>query len=472
MQTPLWGQPGEGTGASTGLSRTMSPGTVGKLASSREIAMRVRFDGTVPDRRRLYWRGPTLATFDGQTWRELELPDEGSPVAPRIEFGRGADPIDYAITLEPQGEQWLLALDMPARIAPPFDTLAQLTAELGLEANEPVTERVRYRLRSYLDYKAGRNESVRSLAPYLELPPGSNPRARALAASWAQQGENVAGLIDRMLLFFREEPFSYTLNPPILGRETVDDFLFRTRAGFCEHYSSAFVVMMRAMGIPARVVTGYQGGEQGLDGSYWIVRQADAHAWAEVWIRDRGWIRVDPTAAVAPERVERGSRLAPISDGRRTGNALLGRFALRLDWVTNAWNEWVLTYDGRRQRRFLSALGLGFESWQEVAGLLAGVLLLVLGGCALLTLHPKTPRDPVERAWSEFCDKLAAHGLTRQLHETAWQLLERANRVLEPDAALSARRIVERYNRLRFDPRPIPPQGVRNFQRFVRRFRP
>jgi hypothetical protein len=359
---------------------------------------------------------------------------------------------------------------------------ATLQPDLQLVTNAPLASRTRFSVESSVGWQAGLNETPASLRNWLELPPGFNPRTLALAARWREDERADQHLVERALTMFREQPFRYTLQPPRLGRDSVDDFLFETRSGFCEHYAGAFVVLMRALDIPARVVTGYQGGERNPVDDWWLVRQADAHAWVEVWLSDRGWVRVDPTAAVAPERIERGvrleSRFADIP-GIDAAAPLLARLRFNFDAITNAWNQWLLSYDKGRQQHLLERLGLRADDWRSLAAALALALTVIVGTIAVLTLHPRRARDPVERAWDEFCQRMAATGLMRLPHETASNYLRRVERMLEPESVPEARRIVALYNRLRYDrptagDRETDPQrvDVRKLHRCVRQFRP
>jgi Transglutaminase-like enzymes, putative cysteine proteases len=300
---PLWGLPRDARAARTGVSDEMEPGTISELAQSDEVAFRVEFDGPQPEHARLYWRGPVLWYDNGRTWKrraEIPLTEAGpSPLEGQVPS------FHYAITLEPTQQYWLFALEMPGQ-AP---AQAYLTHDYQLRARELVQRRIRYELTSYPDYRLD-IENLPELHRALQLPYGSHAKTIALARAWRRSGTDPASLIARALRLFNEEKFYYTLTPPLLTGDNVDEFLFSTRQGFCEHYASAFTVLMRAAGIPARVVTGYQGGEYNPAGNYLIVYQRDAHAWAEVWLEHRGWVRVDPTAAVAPERVRLGIRSA------------------------------------------------------------------------------------------------------------------------------------------------------------------
>ncbi len=473
LSTPMWGAEGLSGAARTGLSETMSPGSIAELSQSDEVAFRVHFD-TEPARPALYWRGPVLDHFDGRAWSTSRvLPHAPGPTS--IEIPADAPRHRYAVTLEPTGQRWLFALEAPIDIDPRWASRSSIDGAFTLVARDEIGQRIRYEMVSSTTYRLGADATPASLRNWLRLPPGSSPRTLALAAQWRTEGLAPAALVERALRMFREQPFRYTLRPPLLDHEPVDEFLFDTRAGFCEHFASAFVVLMRALDVPARVVTGYQGGERNTLDDYWIVRQSDAHAWTEVWLAGRGWLRIDPTAAVAPERIERGAvrQVGAIADrfDARNESSLWRRLSLRLDGITHGWNQWVLSYDDQRQRGLFSAFGLDFGDWRELAGLFAALSMLVIGGCALLTLHPKPPKDPVERAWSEFCDKLAACGIPREQHETAWQFHERSRRLLDAESTAQARRIVTLYNELRYSGRSSNID-VRHLRQSVARFQP
>ncbi|MBN9463092.1 MAG: DUF3488 domain-containing transglutaminase family protein [Burkholderiales bacterium] len=470
---PLWGLPADAQRARTGLSESMAPGNIAQLSESDEIAFRVLFDGPVPPTAQLYWRGPVFGSFDGRTWRPLV--QAGAP-PPRVEpLDAAGAAIRYTVTQEPTGRNWLFALEMPVRIEAGDETPAQLRPDLQLVARDASGGRTRHALVSYTRFRAGLNETPQSLRSWLALPAGFNPRTRALADRWRGEPLDDRQQVERALRLFHDQPFRYTHEPPPLGRDAVDDFLFDTRAGFCEHYAGAFVVLMRALGVPARVVTGYQGGERNPVDGYWLVRQADAHAWAEVWLADAGWVRVDPTAAVAPQRIERGLRLGAdryAGDLSEAARPLLQRLRFNLDAIGNAWNQWVLSYDRGRQQHLLSRIGIAAGDWQRLAALLAAVLAVLLGAVALLTLHPRRPRDPVERAWLAFCDRLAACGLARRKHETASAYLGRIGRALEPAQLAEARRIVAAYERLRYATADPDRQAVRHLRKSVQAFKP
>ena len=475
--TPLWGLPEDAGGARTGLSDSMSPGDIASLAESDEVVMRVQFDGSDPPPARMYWRGPTFGYFDGRIWRVSRAVATATPDPEvRVPAGRGLA-LRYTATMEPAPHRWLLALETPVEVPAVDGRRIAIAPTFEVLADEPLTERLRYVGSARFDAEFGRNETTASRQNWLRLPTGFNPRTMALADRWRADGAaTVPELVGRAMNWLRDEAFSYTLTPPLLGRHSIDEFLFETRAGFCEHFSGAFVVLMRALGVPARVVTGYQGAERNSRDGYWIVRQSNAHAWAEVWSEDAGWIRVDPTSAVAPERIERGG----LQTGRRSANrgfAAAGQDWLRgwrldFDGLTHAWNQWILAYDKSRQRSLLSRLGLDVTDWREVAGSFAGVLALVLGGVALTTLRPGKARDPVEQQFDEFCQRLAAIGADRQPHETANTFLYRIDRLLDPDSSALAHDIVATYNRLRYDLGSNQRDLLEPLKQMVRAFKP
>lgn len=465
---PLWGLPKDAYQGRTGLAGEMEPGTISELVQSGDVAFRVRFTGAMPPPAQRYWRGPVLEDFDGRRWR----PHEAAPMATLAPFTPAGDPIDYAVIMEPSNRRWLLALDLPASLPP----RASMTSAFQLLRDQPVNEVYRYEVRSYPRYRTGALTEALRLAS-LHLPAGSNPRARQLAEDWRLRHPQPEARVKAALALFREQPFSYTLRPPRLGVHSIDEFLFGTRQGFCEHYASAFVFLMRATAIPARIVTGYQGGEPNNIDNYLIVRQSDAHAWAEVWLDERGWVRVDPTAAVSPDRVEQGlyGALAEADElpflARRGGHLQwLRQLAMGWDTLNIRWNEWVLAYGPDRQKRFLSGLGFGTVDWKEMVlalvGAMSGLMLLVL----LLRWYRLRPADPVVRAWQRFCTRLARRGWQRRPHEGPLDFSQRVA-THRPEWAGPVREIGELYARLRYGPESSGA-AVQRLQRLTRRFHP
>jgi len=471
IQGSLWGLPQDAYAGLTGLSEEMRPGDVRELTLSDAVAFRAYFPEGAPRAGDLYWRAIVLNQFDGRAWTRgrdfpIRRPDPGAaPVVP------------YSLTLEPSNRPWLPTLEWP--VYTPQN--ARIRTGQSLEWRYPIRERLIIDMKSVLTNTniIANKEEIASARILLS----ASPRVRALAARLRSSGSE-RDTVQAVLAYFREQEFHYTLSPPILGDDPVDEFLFETRRGFCEHFASAFVVLMRAAGIPARVVTGYQGGEYSPAGRYFIVRQLDAHAWAEVWISGRGWLRTDPTAAVAPERIEYGA------DALRrllVRGARLGRTAptaaLELDWLERArrdarlaldlvqstWSRWVLGYNAERQREFLTWIGLGDFSTSRLVGLLAMCLAAVVAVYLVIT-RPRRPRpDPVLRPYQRFCHKLARAGLTRAPHEGPMDFAARCVRQ-RPDLSEDVRAITDLYVRLRYDNRENPDR-IDELQDRVARFR-
>ena len=474
---PLWGLPDDAHAGRTGLSDSMSPGEIADLAESEEVVMRVDFGGMGPPVSAMYWRGPSFGEFDGRTWRPARYA-AALPPRPEVRLPAGArHPVAYTATMEPSSSRWILALETATQVPVLSDQRIMISPSFELIAGAPVTERIRYQAEAHLDAQIGHNETAASLRNWLHLPADYNPRTIEMAERWLAEGEApVAAQVERAMDWLRRDRFRYTLAPPLLGKHTVDEFLFDTKAGFCEHFSSAFVVLMRALGVPARVVTGYQGAERNEVDDYWIVQQSNAHAWAEVWSGERGWIRVDPTSAVAPERIDRGRNTvrsrAGIAQTAFGGQDWLRSWRLNLDALTHNWNQWVLSYDKSRQQSLLGRFGIDITDWREAAGTIAGVLGLLLGLVALATLRPRIPTDPVERQFDEFCQRLAAIGAERMPHETANRYLYRVDRLLDPEQSALAHDIVATYNRLRYDLGSSQRDILEHLKRMVRSFKP
>ena len=459
VQGPLWGLPADAQAAVSGLSDSMSPGLITQLSLSDGIAFRVRFNGAPPRGADLYWRGPVLSQFDGRNWRA----QPPNPLRP-ARFEAAGTAVDYEVTLEPSNRPWLFALEMPTRLP----DNARLTADLQPVTDKPVISRQRYSARSYPQFRSLPVEERADLEAYLALPMRANPRTRELMVGWVLENASAAQLVERALRHFRTEEFFYTLEPPLLDNNAVDEFLFGARRGFCEHYASAFVVMMRMARVPARVVTGYQGGEINPVDGVFTVRQSDAHAWAEVWLAGRGWTRVDPTAAVSPARVERGmpgampQRFAPPLIARLVGDwGAQWAARTRLNWeaLANQWNQLVLNYTPERQRDTLERIGMKTPTWQEmVIAMTLGVGSIALA-VALWLVRAARERDPLKRAWQHCCDSVAKLGARRAPHEGALDFctratLELAQRQVPAERLHKLREIAERYSALRYGRKP------------------
>jgi transglutaminase-like putative cysteine protease len=421
IQGPLWGLPGDALGGKTGLSDSMAPGTLSTLAQSDEIAFRVRFIDAVPAQPQLYWRGIVLGDYDGRTWTRVPRKRGLERLEVAI-HARGA-PVRYEATMEASNSRWLALLELagPELYLPGYRL--RDTDEMEQFSADPITRRVRYQASAWLDYSLQAGELPQRMARWLELPAGYNPRALALAQQWraARPDASAQQLSQLVLARFRSLDYRYTLEPPLAGRDAVDEFLFDSRAGFCEHYAGAYVVLMRAMGVHARVVTGYQGGERNpLDG-YLTVRQSDAHAWAEIWTQAGGWQRVDPTAAVAPERVQRNLAralprpaafgLGPLIDLQNDPDSWLAQLRYAYAALNNSWNQWVLDYNPDRQRSFLGELGAAFAQWRAALAGLALVAAALAAG--LWWWLRRRPADPLDGLYAAFCRQQARHGYAR-----------------------------------------------------------
>jgi protein-glutamine gamma-glutamyltransferase len=387
---PIWGLTQEQRGGITGLSEDMAPGSISNLISSNEVAFRVSFEGKIPPQDKLYWRGPVMAKFDGRHWTQ-----KTTRIVRHIDTPENTVKTTYTVTLEPHGKPWLLGLDIPVKILPG----SFMTSEFQLTSKKPVNDLKRYTLNSALNYRIGIDESFDYLMLTTALNEDRNPQTIALGRSWAKEFDSDTEIIQHALAQFREQDYVYTLYPPLLGENASDEFLFHTRRGFCEHYASSFALLMRAAGIPARIVTGYQGGEVNEMGNYLIVRQSDAHAWTEVWLDDQGWVRIDPTAAVSPDRIEGGldqalkDELAAFRFSQRS--ALLSKMLFSWDSLQHRWNDWVINYNDKKQSRFLRSLGLGILGWGDMIIALVFSLMFITGGYWLISWYRERSAKPV-----------------------------------------------------------------------------
>ena len=474
---PLWSLPGDAHSGVTGLSDAMEPGRISQLAASEAVAFRVQFDGEVPPPDQRYWRGPVLALTDGRRWEARTVASgqrlTSNALADRALQRRG-EPVRQILTLEPHNLVYLLALDRPGSIPQG----AYLRPDLQLISQDRVHLRRRYEVVSYPDIRVtGGAPGPRDISR--GIPRDLDPRVVALARQWQARAAEPRGIIDLGLRHFNQENFIYTLTPPRLGANAIGEFLFETRRGFCEHYAAAFTLLMRAAGLPARVVTGYLGGEYNPAGDYLVVRQSDAHAWSEVWLAGRGWIRVDPTAAIAPQRIEsrievgtsRESDSVRFLDSDTTAWLSTLREA-RQSWdaINHRWNQWVLDYGPDRQQDFLTELGLPDVSWRGLALTLALLLIPLLAVLAWWVLRPReTAQDPAVRLYHRFCRRLRRHGFTPAPGETPQQLLKRIRRT-RPALAPAAGRVVQRYLGLRYRRHP-PRDALEALRRAVREFR-
>ncbi|WP_432720055.1 DUF3488 and transglutaminase-like domain-containing protein [Jeongeupia wiesaeckerbachi] len=425
LSGPLWSMPDDRSSTSSGLSDVMSPGSFTNLALDDSPAFRVSFSGKAPPSSAMYWRGPVFEQFDGRNWQQGRY--DAEPAAPAETFGPN---LRYSMLMEPNDRTWLLALDLPTQ----WPEGSRLTSRFQLVADTPQTRRRRIDLVSSPGWRAHEQNAV--LSRNLQLPDNGNPQARALAQHWRAQPP--ARRVETGLQWLRAGHFSYSLNPPLLpGPDPVDGLLFDTREGFCEHYAGAFVFLMRAAGVPARVVGGYLGGERNAGGDYWLIRQADAHAWTEVWLDGRGWQRIDPTAVIAPNRINQGLAQS-VTDAARLPAVLRSEApwlkGLRQHWDASVfqWNRWVIGYDAQRQMQLLNRLGIDALASAAFIGWFAALALALLLGYALAQRWRSRPppRDAAMRSWLQLIAKLERAGVAAHPSEAPTPLIERAARVL------------------------------------------
>jgi len=466
---PLWGLPVDKTSARTGLSAQMSIGSMASLVQDGSVALRVRFDGGEPPApQELYFRGPVLTAFNGREWFALSQPEAravagwAAPTAANLQV-QGA-PLGYELTLEPHQQTWLLTLD--AAQAPPelpHGGRALMSPELQWSATRPIHSVLRYRAESHLRFTHGPQRRTPQMQPYVQLPPELNPRTLALARQMQANPRLAAGgaqaFVDDALRRLRSGGYRYTLEPGLYGAHTADEFWFDRKEGFCEHIASAFVVLMRALDVPARIITGYQGGQQNPIDGYWTVHQSDAHAWAEVWIAGRGWVRVDPTSAVAPGRVGQLQRLqAPRGMLGTAMDAVVSPTLvqhLRTVWeaANNGWNQWVLNYTQARQFDLLKTLGFAAPSWLDLVRLLGLLICAAALAGALWALWERSRQDPWQRLLLKARARLARAGLALPAHLPPRAMASQARERLGAPAEPAAQWLL-RLEQTRYAPQP------------------
>lgn len=473
LPTPLWGLPDDAFAGKTGLSDQMSPGQISRLSDDDAVAFRVQFNSPLPRPSQLYWRGPVFSHFDGKTWRHdttIEIPDTiDNTTADTKHSDSGAygtlnkqdivgrdTPVAYSVTLEPHNQRWLFALEMPAVLP----ANGKFNDAFEMLSGQPVKKLVHYEMRSYLDYDL-QPQRLSNRHVYLQLPSNIGIKAQELIlqliTSIANQQDRDEKIVAAILNYFRQQPFFYTKQPPLLRDDPIDEFLFETRQGFCEHYASAFTFLMRAAGIPARVVTGYQGGEFNTLGDYLIVRQSDAHAWSEVWIAGKGWTRVDPTAVIPPEHVQYQEHLQRFRPSVATTTVDLTWLAstwhnIKLSWdnVNHFWNMWVIGYNNKKQNSFMSWLGLEQFGWQGLAiALFSGLSILVMLVAFHLLYRHRQSSDPVQKAYQRFCRKLESIGVRKSHSEGAAHFAQRVIRQ-QPELSTPVATITRLYNAIRY----------------------
>ncbi len=480
---PLWGLPQDATGR-TGLSGSLRLGGVASIAEDDSVALRVRFEGPAPPQDQLYFRGPVLSTFDGREWTRL-TPTFPAAQRPRLDLQVAGPPLRYEMTVEPNQLPLLPMLEMTPDLpgaAPSIPGWLVLQRVDGQwQTDRPLVERQRVTGTAYLQHRHGPRQDVLGLRDLVDLPPNANPRTLQWAAQLrAQPGLQTADglqLAEAVLRHIRTAGFTYTLEPGAYADNAIDEFWFDRKLGFCEHFASAFVVVMRAMDVPARIVTGYQGADPVLQDGYLIVRNSNAHAWAEIWVPQRGWVRVDPTAAVAPERVRRSERLAPppglVAGAVNSLNPALAQ-QLRAAWETlnNRWNQWVLNYSRGQQFDLLRRLGVQSPDWTDLASSLVALLCAGALAGAAWAWWDRRRQDPWQRLQARVRERLAALGVAVEPHHGPRERARRVRQQLgaggEPLAATLDALDQARYGADAALPRPALRRWWQDFARQAR----
>jgi transglutaminase-like putative cysteine protease len=471
LDPPKWLALRSETQNRSGLSEVLEPGSITNLGLSDERVFRARFDGPLPPPHQRYWRGPVMAATDGKRWVQAQNFERYPKSDPQVS-GR---PYRYTLLLEPQEKNWVFALDMPAEFSPPLSR----NANFQMITAERRGQRAAYEIISYPHYNTG-SLSPAEYRDATQLPGAPSARVKDLVGRLRGYEAAPEVFIRNLLNHFRRENFRYTLEPPKLDAKPIESFLFDTRAGFCSHYASAFVYLMRTAQIPARVVTGYQGGETNELGNFIEVRQADAHAWAEVWLDRHGWVRYDPTAAVAPERIEYPLDVSRLSAGEtiyfESGSQEFGKVVRLLkqagliwDTVDYGWQRWIINYNSAYQAHFLA--GFGIKDNRAMLNWLAAILITATCVLSLAILHQRRRRlDPALRSYAHFCAKLARKGLFKGTGEGARDFAERVKAAL-PQHADEVDQITRIFMSLRYGRQPVP-KDIERLKRRVAAFRP
>ncbi|MBP8236933.1 MAG: DUF3488 domain-containing protein, partial [Pseudomonas sp.] len=460
--------------ATTGLSDSMAPADIADLSRSAALAFRASFEGQTPPRSELYWRALTLDRFDGRRWSQSDYAE----FAPGAQWLKRGEALSYSIVMQPSSQRWLFALD----VAQTSLEQTRQMSDFRLQRRQPVDRSLIYQVTSWPEAQREPQPPQEALRHALQLPDQGEPRSRAWAAQLKREHAQPEQLVQALLSHFNREPFAYTLTLPTLGVNNIDVFLFETRSGFCAHYAGAMTYVLRAAGIPARVVAGYQGGEYNPAGNYVQVRQFDAHAWVEYWKAGKGWVSVDPTFQVAPERVEMGLEEAlageqsfledsPFSPLRYRNLSWLNELRLAWDNINYGWQRWVLGYQSQQQLEFLQRWLGRVDAQSLVLGLVGGGSLL-LGLLALWLFKPwQRERDVQQRLFRRFETLLARHGVPRKPGEGPRDYAARAAQQL-PEQAQAITAFASAFEAQRYAGQALAPAQLRMHLHVLRKALP
>lgn len=435
---PLWGLPGDESHGKSGLSDTLNPGNISDLVLNEDIAFRVKFHNFPKDKSVLYWRGIVLDEFDGRSWKASAQSKTASGQTSSGLTSRG-NMISYDVTLEPHQKKWLFALDIPDTAPRIQGNPSYISMNMELRSGLPVVSRQKYSLRSFTAYHFAKNIDPAEKQLNLLLPGGSNPQTRIFARQLRKQSTNDVRYIQSVLAYFTNQGFEYTLHPGKAGPHAIDEFLFKGKKGFCEHYASAFAFMMREAGIPARIVTGYQGGMQNPIDEYFEVRQSDAHAWTEIWLPATGWTRIDPTATIAPERIHQNFYQ---SNGVRGFAAVVSSVFQNQSWpqylqmywdaTNNEWNQWILGYGQQKQESLLRSFDFSNLDFEKSAIVATSLACGVFGIAGIISLRGRRKLKNADFYYEKFCQHMAKQGLQKELSESPMHFLARLEQHTSP----------------------------------------
>jgi len=489
---PIWKMPG-GEGASTGISDSMSPGAISNLQLFDKVAFRVKFYDKTPIGSEMYWRTLVLDNFDGFTWtRETKAKEQG--IQTFVESNRSdtatseyrdlPDFYRYDMSLEQTQQQWLTFLDRPIDIP----KRATLYSDYSVQIDHRLVDRTRYRAESLTKLVLNQRLLPQERQKNTRIPNDGNPRS----VTWAKQQRQLyptdRDFVLALLSKINQQEYFYTLLPPLMEEDTIDSFWFDHQKGFCEHYAGAFVFIARAAGIPARVVIGYQGAEKNPLSDYWIVRYANAHAWTEIWLENEGWVRVDPTSAIAPHRIEE-----QLQQDYSQRDSLFGdfgfeavdlddigwmkRFEYWMDQASSGWNDWILDYNQNTQQRVFEGLGLERLTGQQIGVLMVAILAAFLTLISFRWVKDKQYLDPIQTSFQILHNKLSRFGIDLSANKGVNELIQDIQNLntdlpsIEQNSQAQLLRVLKYYAHLRYQRAEITQKQQNHFRKQVKQLK-